>query len=89
MSSSKTRARVLQPRKRFFAESAEFPRWFLAVGVVLIGFMLWLAAQSDVSGDLVKPGYGSAIYMVAVIGVALLLVYAGRNRRPAGKNRKL
>ena len=65
-------------RKQSFANSAVFPRWMLAAGVLLIGFMLLLGALSDASGRLRAPGLGSVLYMAAVSGVAAFLIYSGR-----------
>ena len=65
---------------RVFAQTAEFPRWILASGVLLIGFMLLLAVLSDASGELKTPGIGSVLYMVGVTGVAAFLIYSRRSR---------
>ena len=67
-------------RKQSFANSAVFPRWMLAAGVLVIGFMHLLGGLSDGSGKLMMPGTRSVLYMSAVIGIAVFLVYAGRSR---------
>lgn len=82
MPKSKTRGKIVRSRKRSFAESVEFPRWVLAAEVVLIGFMLLLAALSDSSGKVRTPGAGSILYMAAVLGVAALLIYVRRDHPP-------
>jgi hypothetical protein len=58
---------LIRRRKRTVAESAQFPRWVVAAGVVIIGFMLLLARLSDSSGNLTRPGRGSVLYMAALI----------------------
>lgn len=88
MARFKTKIRLSRPRKRSFAESVEFPRWVVAAGVLLIGFMLLLGALSDASGELRTPGLGSVLYMAAVAGIASLLIYTGRRRHPSGKDRR-
>jgi len=52
---------------------------------MIIGFMLLLAGLSDGSGNLRGPGYGSILYISAVIGVAALLTLAGRKRTLGAK----
>jgi hypothetical protein len=72
----KTRARTLNRRRKLrFTESVEFPRWVVAAGVLLIGFVLLLGALADDSGELRMPGAGSVLYMAAVIGVGAVLLH--------------
>jgi hypothetical protein len=59
----------------------------VAAAVIIIGFMLLLAGLSDGSGNLRRPGYSSILYIAAVIGVAALLILAGRKQRVARKSR--
>ena len=76
-------------QERRFAKSVAFPRWATVPFVLIVGLMLWIGVLSDPSGKLRMPGIGSIFYVAAVIGVALFLAYADRNRDSAGKNRKL
>lgn len=81
MSKTKTKVGMLyRRRKRDFAKSVEFPRAVVAASVLLIGFMLLLGALSDASGRLRMLDIGSALYLAAVIGIALLVVYSGRTQ---------
>jgi hypothetical protein len=88
MPSSKTQGRMSQQPRRSFAESAGFPRWIVAVGVLLVGFILWLAAFSDASGKVGMPGPGSVIYLASVLGVVAFLIYFGHSRRAGGRGRR-
>ena len=85
----KTRARTLnRRRKRRFTESVEFPRWVVAAGVLLIGFVLLLGALADDSGKLRMPGAGAVLYVAAVIGVAAVLLHSRRSRHSPAKDRR-
>lgn len=78
---SKTKNKVgmsYRSRKRGVVESVEFPRAVVAASVLLIGFLLLLGALSDASGRLRKMDLGSALYMAAVIGVAVLVICSPR-----------
>ena len=75
-------------QERRFAKSVAFPRWITVPFVLIIGLMLWLGVLSDASGRLRMPGMDSIFYVAAVIGVAVFLAYADRNRDSAGKSRK-
>jgi len=67
--------------KEHFSASVSLPRWITIPFILVIGLILWVGVLSDSSGD-------SVLYVVAVIGVVLLLAYADRRRNRAGKNRK-
>ncbi len=67
-----------------FAKSAWFPRWIKLPFVLIIGLMLWVGVLSDPSGKPRLPGMGSILYVAAVIGVAVFLAYADRNRDSPG-----
>jgi hypothetical protein len=76
-----------QAPRRSFAESAEFPRWIIATGGVLVAFILWLAVFSDASGMVKLPGPGSIVYMAVVLCFAVFLIYLAR-RRAGGRHRR-
>lgn len=78
---SKTKNKVgtsYRRRKRDFVESVEFPRAAVAASVLLIGFLLLLGALSDASGRPRMLDLGSALYMAAVIGIAMLVINSCR-----------
>jgi hypothetical protein len=52
--------------------------------VLIIGLILWLGVLADSSGSLTVPAAGPIIYVVAVIGVAMLLAYVDRRRNGSG-----
>lgn len=78
-----------QVRKRKFVESVEFPRWIVAVGVLLIGFMLLLAETSDRDGNLNNPGIGGYLLIAAVVTIAAAISWIDRKRRSVIKQRVL
>lgn len=58
-------------RKRSFAESVEFPRWVVGAGIMLIGFMLFLALILNPDGKLRKPGIAEYLFLAAVFAVGV------------------
>jgi len=86
MGSVKTKA-VLQgrARKRRFVESVAFPRWVVAGGVVLIGFMLFLATISDPDGKLRAPRFGEYLLLAGVLLFAAALARIDSKRWSIGK----
>jgi hypothetical protein len=73
-------------QERHFAKSATFPLWITIPFVLLIGLMLWIGVLADPSGKVGRPGMGSILYTLAVIGVAVFLAYTDRERDPSRKN---
>lgn len=68
--------------------SAGFPRWIAIPFILIIGMILWIGVLSDSSGRLTMPDADSILYVVAVIGVAILLAYVDRKRSISGRVRK-
>ena len=60
---------------------AGFPRWITIPFILIIGLILWIGVLSDSSGHLNVPDADSILYVVAVIGVVILLAYADRRRK--------
>ncbi len=60
---------------------AGFPRWITIPFILIIGSILWIGVLSDSSGHLAVPDADSILYVVAVIGVVILLAYADRGRK--------
>jgi hypothetical protein len=65
-----------------------FPRWLAVPFTLIIGLILWLGVLADPSGRLEKPGAGSILYVIAVVGVAVFLAYTDRDGDSSRKNRK-
>ena len=81
MSRSKTAARPSsRARKRSFAESAEFPRGILALVILLVGFVLLVAALSDAAGKLARPGIGTYFYIAALIAIVAIVGFVDRKK---------
>jgi hypothetical protein len=72
-------------RKRSLAESVEFPRWIVAAGIGLIGFMLFLAAISDSAGKLGSPRVREYVFLGAVVVSSAGVAYIDPKRWAAGK----
>jgi hypothetical protein len=68
--------------------TAGFPRWITVPFILIIGLILWIGVLSDSSGHLTVPDEDSILYVVAVVGVVILLAYADRRRSLSGKGRK-
>jgi len=66
--------------KQGFTESVELPRWVVGVVVLIVGLILWLGADSDVTGKLRLPGPGSILCLAAVIGLAAFLICGRPNK---------
>lgn len=74
MGALKTKSALISRRqKRNFAESVEFPRWLLAAGTMLVGFMLFLSAISSPEGMLRKPGFAECLFLAGVIALGILV----------------
>ena len=72
-------------RRRSIAGSVEFPRWVVSAGIVLIGFMLFLALISNPEGTLRKPGIAEYLFLAAVIAVGVGVARLGSKWWSAGK----
>lgn len=81
MPKSKTTRRVFRPGKQNFAESAEFPQWLFVAEVVGVGFILVLVCLSDAKGGLSRPGVGSMLFLIGIVGAAVLLIWTHRGTR--------
>jgi len=68
-------------RSRSFVSSVGFPRPVVALGVLIIGFMLFLGAISDAAGNLTRPGVVGFIYLAALISLAVYLFYSAWHKK--------
>ena len=73
---AKNKLKMSYRRRRAFLASLKFPRWVVAASVLLIGFLLLLGDLSDASGRLRAPNLAALLYIVAIVGLALV-IYSG------------
>ena len=74
--------------KEHFSASVSIPRWITIPFILIVGLIIWVGVLSDSTGSFTGPDLDSILYVVAVIGVVLLLAYADRRRNGAGKKPK-
>jgi hypothetical protein len=68
-------------RSRNFVNSLEFPRTVVALGILIIGFMLLLAGFFDAEGNLTQSKLSVVLYLTSLISLALYLIYSGHHKK--------